>query len=428
MSTPTKLLTMHAALFLGGFLLLCLPGASTTSTGWWNHLFTAFSAASTTGLTITDIGTGYTTFGQLIILLLVQISGIGYMTLGTVILLYARHRLNEDERSLIQSDLGLPAGYGIIHIVKIKVVITLICQSLGVAAFYWLLRNEPDVPALWDALFYSVSSFNTAGLSLLPVSETALADSTAFKSLVLLLAFTGSLGFIVFADLYRSSFHRSRRLSLTSKVILSTLATLLIVGVALYALSLSVDTSWSIALSDGFYNCLMALTTGGYGVRPLGYLPPATLFLLSGLMLIGGSPTGTAGGLKLTTFRLVVAKIVAGFREREGVVLFGTAILRKRVSLAISSFGAFMIVLAVAVFLLLIREPGQPMHIIFEAASAIGNVGLSSGALAEFSKWGQAVIVVLMFIGRTTPLTLGAILFSPGRVGEAANRSSDIGI
>lgn len=427
MSTPAKLLTLHAALFLGGFLLLCLPGASTGAAGWWEHLFTAFSAASTTGLSITDIGTSYTTFGQLIILLLVQISGIGYMTLGTVLMLYAHHRFSKEERSLVRNDLGLPDGYGITHIVKAKVVITLVCQTLGFLAFYWLLRDEPGVPAVWDAVFYSVSSFNTAGMSLLPVSETVLADSTAFKAVVLLLSFIGSLGFIVFADLYRSSLNRNRQLSITSKVILSTLALLLAIGVSLYALSLN-GTSWSAALSEGFYNCAMALTTGGYSVKPLGGLPVATLFLLSGLMLVGGSPTGTAGGLKLTTLRLVMVKIVAGFRQRESVTLFGSNILRKRVSLAVSSFGSFLGCLAVSIFIILISEPGEPMHLIFEAASAIGNVGLTSGALADFSITGQSVLIILMFIGRVTPLTLGVLMFRPGGAEEATGKSSDLSI
>ena len=336
------------------------------------------------------------------------------MTVGTMAALSIHHRFSRNEHDLIQSDLNLPNNYSFESIVKIKVVLTLIIETLGAGVLYILFTQSHTEDALWQAIFHSVSAFCTAGLSLFPDNLAGFNHNYPVQFVIIGLSLMGALGFIVFSDIYRMSRHRQRKLTFTSKVILFMMALLIILGTALLFFTDSSLVGYT--SKDRFFlslfHTLSAVTTAGFNTLPIDNFVPASLFLISILMIIGASPTGTGGGLKATTVAVVYSKMITTFKQHNKVVLFDNEIPEFRVNLAMSSTVFYFSLIYTGIFLLLYLENQPFMNLFFEVISAIGTVGLSTGITSELSNIGKLLVCVLMFIGRITPLAIGIMIFN----------------
>ncbi len=413
MNVAAKIFLSYLLILITGWILLCLPFSNNANIDWIDSAFIAASALSTTGLNTVDISGQYTFSGQIVILLLIQVGGIGYMTLGTMAALSMHHTFSKDEHDLIQSDLNLPNHYRFEHIVKTKIWLTLIVEISGAVILYVLFFREQIDNGVWQSIFHSISAFCTAGMSLFPNNLENFKHNYSIQFVIIGLSVIGSLGFIVFSDIYCMIRYKQRRLSITSKIILTMLCIVVVLGTGLLFFTESALADYSV--KDRFllslFHSLSATTTAGFNTLPLNDFFPASLFLLCVLMIIGSSPTGTGGGLKSTTVAILFGKMIATFRHNNKVVFYGNETPEFRVNLAMSSTIIYFAVLYFGIFLLLFVENKPFMSLFFEAISAIGTVGLSTGITSTMTDSGKVILTCLMFIGRITPLAVGIMLF-----------------
>ncbi|MCX5749557.1 MAG: TrkH family potassium uptake protein [Candidatus Saganbacteria bacterium] len=400
---------------LAGALLLQLPISSSngTFTKFLDSYFTANSATCVTGLVCLDTGVHFSFFGQFIILLLIQIGGLGYMTFSTFLVLLFRKKMFITEKIAVQEALNIHSTNDVINVVKRIFGIVFVIEGAG--ALILFLRWLPELGlrhALWYSIFHSVSAFCNAGFAL----PANFANLTAYKADIVVnltitsLIILGGLGFLVIADIIQN-----RRFSLQSKTVIATTAFLIISGtLAIFAMefnNLSVMGGLSVGgkfLSSYF----QAVTprTAGFNTLDIGHLSHTTLLLMMGLMFIGASPGGTGGGIKTTTFALITWTIIATLKNNKNTVLFDRKIPAETIRRAFVIFFLSIIVVACAVFMLNGIEKFSLMEIAFEVFSAFGTVGLSTGITPFLSDAGKIVIISVMFIGRVGALTLLAAL------------------
>ncbi|MBC7107153.1 MAG: Trk family potassium uptake protein [Firmicutes bacterium] len=416
MRPPQVLLLGFAAVILAGAALLSLPAA--TSGGeppdFLTSLFTATSAVCVTGLVVVDTGTYWSPFGQAVILLLMQVGGLGFMTAGTQFDLLLGKRIGLRERlirreALNQIDLG-----GVVRLAKYVLLFTLVVESAAAAAL--TLRWAADFgwpAALWKGVFHAVSAFNNCGMDIMGNFRSMMdyaADPWVNFGITLPIIL-GGLGFAVVADVQAK--RRWGRLSLHTKVVLlSTLA--LLVGAFLAILALE----WSQTLRDlplggkllAAYFQAVVPRTAGFNTVDIAALRPATQFLLIVLMFIGASPGSTGGGIKTTTVYLLMLVAWCQSRGRGGVEAFRRRIPQDQADRALTVFLMGLGLVCGVTMLLLISEGSDFLRTLFEATSAFGTVGLSMGLTPELSPWGRVIIIFTMYAGRLGPLTLAFAL------------------
>lgn len=412
-----------------GWVLLELPWAQTQPVAWLDNLFTSVSALSTTGLTTVSTSGVYTRTGQILILLLIQVGGIGYMTFGSFIVLSRTGFLSERRRAIAQTVFSVPAELPIEHLVRSVIVFTLLIETAGAAALFVALRHAGVPDAFWTSVFHSISAFCTAGFSLSDRSMEAHRGDFWITTILGVLSYLGAVGFIVCLDVWRRITGRSTRITLTSKIILGSTFWLSVIGVLLLVAcepslrSLSTDDRWLAAV----FQVMAALTTVGFNSVPIANLSQASLFLLILLMVIGASPSGTGGGLKTTTFTALLGVMRSAMRNSQRVYFGGKEIPPARVRLAMASLGFYTGALIVGCFLLALVENHGFEDLLFEASSALGTVGLSTGITAQLTSMGKAIIIGLMFIGRVGPLAFGLSLFC-GAPSAGAGSQEDLAV
>ena len=426
---PAKLVLGGYALYmLIGWALLSLPIAQSVSVAPIDNLFIAVSAVSTTGLATIDPGASYTFLGELIILLLIQAGGIGYMTLGSFIMLATVKHLSPLRERLARTAFTLPENIITTHFLRTVVVFTLTIEAVGAIALYRLFSNAGVNDPLWSAIFHSVSAFCTAGFSLNANSLESFRGDFGVNAVISALSILGAMGFLIVWDVWRSMTTRHLSLSFTSIVILRLTAAFLAIGTALLCV---VDPSIAaLAFPDrvlaAFFQTMTAMTTVGFNTHPIGTLAPAAIMVLYFLMAVGAAPSGTGGGLKLTTFAAMVGLVRSTLRRQTEVTFFGRAIPDERVRVAAASSAYMVMLITPAVFALSLTEPGKAFEmLLFEAFSALGTVGLSMGITGALTDWGKAIIILLMFAGRLGILTFGIALASSGK-SEDVKRGDDL--
>lgn len=416
---------MHPARFVAlgyfsymvtGWLLLWSP--LTHSTGaipCLDALFTSTSAVSTTGLVTVSTGTDYNFFGQFVILTLIQLGGIGYMTFGSFIVLSNSGKLSERRQRIGASVFSMPAGFEIDVFIRHVVAFTLIAETLGALALFLAFARAGLPNPVWSAVFHSISAFCTAGFSLYDTSFEALRNDTAINIILGTLSYMGAIGFIVFLDVWHRITRRSNRITLTTKVILATTAWISLAGVALFFFgepSIQ-DLPVNQRIVAAGFQVMTSVTTVGFNTIPIGGLSPASLFLVILLMVIGASPSGTGGGLKTTTFTALLGTIRSVLSGQDEVLFWHRAIPVERVRVAMASLGFYVLSLIAGCYLLALTQTAPFEGLLFEAASALGTVGLSTGITAALTPIGKMIIIGLMFIGRFGPLAFGMALFLP---------------
>jgi len=411
---PVKLaLVGYLSYIIAGCILLWEPFSQKgVGTNVLDCLFISTSAVSTTGLATVSIADNFNLFGQVVILLLIQLGGIGYMTFSSFVVLSASRNLSEARTGVAKTVFSLPSHFRVDKFIRSVIIFTLVIETTAALALYAaFLRRGADNP-VWSAIFHSVSSFCTAGFSIYNSSFEGFADDFWLNAIVSATAIFGAVGFIVFVDVWRRITHKEERITLTSRIILYTTLWLTIIGTFLFFVS---EPSVQVMpgekrLLASFFQTMTAMTTVGFNTINISAISHASLLLLAVLMVIGASPSGTGGGLKSTTFAAVVGVMVSAMRGKHEVRFWGRKVPDDRLQAAVASLGFYLGTLLVGTYLLALTEVFPFENLLFEAASALGTVGLSTGITPDLSDLGKFIITLLMFVGRIGPLTFGLAL------------------
>lgn len=420
MSPAQLLASAFGAAIAVGTLLLWLPFSHEpgASVSLLNALFTATSAVCVTGLAVLDVGATFNAFGEVLILLLFQIGGLGVLTFGAVAALAVGRRMGVRQRLNLQNQMrGFEVG-GIGRLLTTIFVVALLAELVA-ALLLWgvFAAHEGAARGAYFALFHSISAFNNAGLSLYPGGLAAFATNPVLNLTLAALALLGALGFVVIVNLASRAWRGHRaRLSLHTRIVLLTTVLLSLVTTVVF-LALEWSNPASLGQFDQVARPLVALFQGlaarTSGLATLDYadLRPATLFFMLPLMFIGGSPGSTAGGIKTVTFVVLVGSVWSQVRGRGDLTLFGRRISSQNAVQAGAIALLGVVLVGAAIMALLLTETDLPFAaVMFEAVSAFGTVGLSTGITPELSSSGRVVLVILMYLGRLGPLTLGVAL------------------
>ncbi|GAA3408839.1 TrkH family potassium uptake protein [Paenibacillus hodogayensis] len=417
--TPPQFLVIGFALIivLGG-VLLSLPISSANGQGlrFADALFTATSATCVTGLVVVDTGTYFSVFGQVVIMALIQVGGLGFMTMSTLIALVLGKRISLRERLILQEALNQGSMEGIVRLIRKVLVYSLVIELTAAALFAirWSFDFSPG-RAIYLGVFHAVSMFNNAGFdlfgqfrSLVPYADDVLVNAVAMALIVL-----GGIGFIVMAEVME--YRNRRKLSLHTKVVLSMTAFLIVFG-AIVIFLFEYTNPRTLGALDGsgkvlaaFFQAITPRTAGANTVDIAG-LRQATQFFIIMLMFIGASPGSTGGGIKTTTFTTLIGAMVAMMRGKEDIVLFHYRLAKDRIYKAIT-LTLFAIILVIVVAMVLSTTEDHPfLMILFEVTSAFGTVGLSMGLTPDLTLVGKCIIMLTMFAGRLGPITLAYAL------------------
>ncbi len=418
-TSPTLFLVYSfAGLIVIGTLLLILPVASKSGqqVSFTDALFTATSAVCVTGLVVVDTYDYWSLFGQIVILILIQLGGFGFMTSATLLLLAFRRRIGLRERLLLGESVGLARLGGLVKLVKQIALFTFIAEVAGAIVF--LIRFLPLYPpgtAIWKSLFHSISSFNNAGFDLFGGYQSLIGFRTDIVVILMtaILIILGGISYLVLSDVIT---HRNfRRLSLDSKMVLSTTGFLLLIGMGMLLLTdfnnpaTFGGLSFSEKLMDSFFQSVTA-RTAGFSTIDIGNVAAYGLLFIILLMLVGGASGSTAGGIKVNTFSILMATIWSTLRGKEHAGAFGREFTQQQINRALTIIILSLVVISIAVLILTATESFGFIELLFETFSAFCTVGLSIGITPGLSVAGKVIIVFTMFIGRLGPLTVGLAL------------------
>jgi trk system potassium uptake protein TrkH len=413
------------AVIATGTLLLMLP-FSTTSLSWdWNHvivaLFTATSAVCVTGHAVVDTGTYFSGLGQFFIMALVQVGGLGYMTATTFLLLLLGRKFKLRDKIAVQQALDRGEMQGAKQVIRSIIATTLLFELSGI--FLLLVVFVPDhgwQKGLWLSIFHSVSAWNNAGFSLFSNSLIGYQSSPLLNLVITGLIIFGGIGYEVIFELYLWSRDRLFKLpericfSLNFKVAVST--TLILLGIGTFAFFLvelpNPDTLGSMDLGTRILAAwFQAVTprTAGFNTIDIGKMTTAGLFITIALMFVGGSPGGTAGGIKTTTLRVLTSCTKAILQGKEEVHLYEREVPISLILKAVGVLvGSFATVVLMTILISLSDRELDFIRILFEVVSAFATVGLSTGITAGLSLFAKLVLIVTMYIGRVGILLLMA--------------------
>lgn len=431
--SPARMsITGFLVLILTGALLLMQPAASTGKpVGFIDALFTATSAGCVTGLSVMDIGSRLTPFGQSVLLMLIQLGGLGIMTVSVLFILSAGKRAGLGGRIVIQDTFTHSGEQNPAHILREVFKFTFICEGIGaLLLFFRFFPANSFAEASSLAVFHAVSAFCNAGFALFPDSLTVYRGDPAINLVISLLIICGGSGFLFLSEILRKSSWRTggwARLSLHSKLVLSSTLTLLLLGFLVIA-----GMEWHNTLSTlpvherllaAFFQSV-STRTAGFNTLPIGAMANETLFFMMVLMFIGACPGSCGGGIKATTLVTLVLWGLSGFRGHSRPQIFGRSIPRAGVEKAISIVILSMLVVFAGTMALLMTEVGEVSHymsrgkfleIFFEVVSAFGTVGLTCGLTETLSFWGKLIITCIMFVGRLGPLVVAVAFITEKR-------------
>ncbi|MEW6001850.1 MAG: TrkH family potassium uptake protein [Nitrospirota bacterium] len=417
--SPSQILVLGFLSFiLTGTFLLMLPFSSKVGCAFIDALFTATSAVCVTGLIVKDISNDFTLFGHIVILVLIQIGGLGYMTSATIISLVISKRIGLAERLIMKEELHVVSLEGIVRFTKGVLKFTLLFELTGALLLtFRFLRDFEFKDAFLLGLFHAVSAFNNAGFSLFSDNLIHFRSDAMVNLVITTLIISGGIGFIVVSDLYRFYRKDVKSLSPHTKTVLLTTAILIIGGaILIYLLEASNPKTFaSMPLKDKIlasYFSSVTPRTAGFNTIDYSLLRTETLFLSVILMFIGASPGGTGGGVKTSTFALVMASLYSTIRGMNDTVLFRRRIPADTVSKSFLLVTLAALFCTVSTHFVITSQDIQYLPAVFEVTSAFGTVGLSTGdggvrsLSALFTPIGKFAISFTMFVGRLGPLTL----------------------
>jgi trk system potassium uptake protein len=417
--TPPRLLVLVFLFFIiVGTLLLKLPFATSVSISWLDALFTSTSAMTVTGLIVVDTGTAYTLFGEIVIMCLIQIGGLGIMSFAVLIFIMLGKKIGFKERLLIQQALNQPTIGGVIRLVK-----NLFLFSFIVEAFALILLASKWIPeygwgkGFYYSLFHSISAFNNAGFSIWPDSLMGYAGSPLVNIVITALFIIGGIGFTVLTDLWYTK--TLRRLSLHTKLMLiGTFIINLVAMIVIFVLEVNnPKTIGELPLMDqllGSYFQAVTPRTAGFNTLDIGSMEHSTLLFIIFLMFIGAGSASTGGGIKLTTFVVILLSVITFLKDKGEIQVLRRTIDQSFIYRALAISIISILLVFGALFILNISEQNAPfIQILFEVVSAFGTVGLSMGLTGSLTSIGKCIIIFVMFAGKLGPLTLAFSLARP---------------
>ena len=402
-----------------------LPWASRS--GRWSSfsdtLFTATSAVCVTGLVVQDTATYWSEFGQVIILLLIQIGGLGVVTVAVSIATIAGRKIGLMQRSTMQDAISAPKVGGIVRLTRFILKGTFLIEAAGAVlllpVFLWDYKGK----GIWLSVFHSISAFCNAGFDILGTSANPFPSLTGYSAnvlvnvVIMLLIIIGGIGFLTWDDIYTNKM-KFKRYRMQSKIILVTTACLILIPIIFFfTCDLKNLSAGNRLLAAAFQS--VTTRTAGFNTIDISKMSEASKAVMILLMLIGGSPGSTAGGMKTTTFTVLLLNAIATFRSQENAGAFGRRleyhVIKNAATIAILYFTLFFCGgLAISVY-----EELPLLDCLYEAASAVGTVGLTLGITPKLHMFSQIVLIILMYLGRVGGLTLIYAVLSRRNRGNA---------
>ncbi|WMI81368.1 TrkH family potassium uptake protein [Anaerotignum sp. MB30-C6] len=403
---------------VGTGLLLMPVSSAQGNTTLLQAMFTAVSASCVTGLVVVDTSTHWSLFGQIVILLLIQIGGMGFMTIGIRFMLLMRHKISLREREVMVESINASQLGGILNLTKKIVAGTLMVE--GVGAILLSFRFIPEFgfgKGLFYSVFHSISAFCNAGFDLMgqkaPFSSlVTYYDDILVNVTVISLIVIGGIGFLVWDDVYRCRL-KWKKYRLHTKIVLASSATMVFGGALLFFILESSVTGAGMGLKDRTLTALfqsVTCRTAGFNTVDTGGLSEGSKILSMILMFIGGSPGSTAGGIKTTTITVLTLYMIAGARRTGGATIFGRTLEMDALQKAVSIFTINLGLVVLGTLFICAVQPLSSTDILFEVFSAMGTVGMSTGITRELTTVSAYMITLLMFLGRVGSVSLATAL------------------
>ena len=414
-----------AGVILLGALLLMLPISATARcvTPFHEALFTATSAVCVTGLVVQDTGSYWSVFGQTVILTLIQIGGLGVVTVAASFALLSGRRISLMQRSTMQDAISAPKVGGIVRLTRFILRGTFLIELIGALAMLPVFCRDYGWHGIWMAVFHSISAFCNAGFDILGTNHnlypslTGYVQNPVINITVMLLIVIGGIGFLTWDDIFENKwrFHRYR---MQSKVILVTTLTLIVLP-ALFFFFADFDALPLGARVQAALFQSVTPRTAGFNTVDLPAMSGASLGVMILLMLIGGSPGSTAGGMKTTTLAVLLSNAAATFRQRDSAQFFGRRVDGSAVKTAATVLTMYLALFFGGGVFISVYENLPLSSCLYEAASAVGTVGLTLGITPQLHIPSQMVLIALMYLGRVGGLTLIYAAVSSKKSGNA---------
>ena len=424
--TSFQLIIMgFAGVILLGTVLLMLPFSSAEKviTPFHEALFTATSAVCVTGLVVKDTGSYWSLAGQTIILALIQIGGLGVVTVAASVSILSGKKISLMQRSTMQDAISAPKVGGIVRLTRFILRGTFLIEAAGTVLLLPVFMGDYGKKGIWMSVFHSISAFCNAGFDILGTDSSMFPSLTGYSGnilinlVIMLLIITGGIGFLTWDDIYTNKLN-FKRYRMQSKIILMTTACLILFPtVFFYICDLTNLPMGKRLLAAAFQS--VTTRTAGFNTINISEMSEASKAVMILLMLIGGSPGSTAGGMKTTTFSVLILNAIATFRSQENAGAFGRRleyhVIKNAATIAMLYFALFFGGgIAISVY------EGLPLlNCLYEAASAVGTVGLTLGITPELHVFSQVVLIILMYLGRVGGLTLIYAVFSGRNKGNA---------
>lgn len=410
-----------------GALLLCLPFCRNQSISVIDNAFTSVSALSTTGLSTIDVAESYTFWGQLVILLLIQLGGLGYMTFTSYIIFRTTHHLGDEQARMFHTQFSFPDKMESDRMVSNIVNFAFAFELLGmVLLFPYFLIQGVENP-LWSAIFHSISAFCTAGFSIYSDSLMQFQCDWYVNIVIALLSYMGAMGFIMMTDVWCKIRNRTYKISFTTKVIFAITTGITIWSTLhLYFFEPSfASLKGTDRLLAAWFQSMSAITTVGFNTVDVSAVSAISMIALCFSMYVGASPSGTGGGLKSTTLSAVWAYTKSKLGLRKDISLAGNKVPAYRVDAALATIVFYTSILSVGIYLLTIFEGTSQnfLNITFDAISSLATVGLSSGMVSSAGLCSKLVLIVMMFVGRIGVITLGNVMLVRAHARGAKHRT-----
>ncbi len=414
-----------AGVILLGTVLLMLPFSTLdkVSTPFHEALFTATSAVCVTGLVVKDTGSYWSMAGQTIILALIQIGGLGVVTVAASVSILSGKKISLMQRSTMQDAISAPKVGGIVRLTRFILKGTFLMEAAGVLLLLPAFLPDYGGKGIWMSAFHSISAFCNAGFDILGTADNPFPSLTGYSGnvlvnvVIMLLIIVGGIGFLTWDDIYTNKL-KFKRYRVQSKIILMTTASLILFPAVFFFVCDLKNLSVGKRLLAAVFQSVTT-RTAGFNTINISKMSEASKAVMILLMLVGGSPGSTAGGMKTTTFTVLILNAIATFRSRENVGAFGRRleyhVIKNAATIAMLYFTLFFCGgIAISVY------EGLPLlDCLYEAASAVGTVGLTLGITPGLHVFSQTVLIILMYLGRVGGLTLIYAVFSGRDKGNA---------
>ncbi|MGL5397483.1 MAG: TrkH family potassium uptake protein [Shewanella sp.] len=404
-------------LILIGTLILKLPISTTVPVTWSQSLFNATSAVTVTGLVVFDVGTVYTTFGQVVVALLIQLGGLGIMTFAIVTLLALGAKIGFLQNTIAKEAYNSTSTATLVTTAKSVLIFSLCVELIGMIILAVSWSDELGWrTSLFHGFFYTISAFNNAGIGLSPDSLMPYVEDPIINLTITALFIIGGLGFTVWIDLWRKK-SWDKLTTYSKMMIIGTISINAVAVLAIYCIEYN-NPKTLVPLSETgkwLASWFQAVTprTAGFNTLAMNELEDATTAIMLMLMFIGGGSLSTASGIKVVTFMVLILATYGYLRRYDVVYVYHRGISKDTISKALALAMISVGTIWTSIFFLLLSENASMIDIIFEAVSAFGTVGLSRGLTSNLTVTGQFIIIFLMFMGRLGPLTLAYFLASP---------------